>query len=97
MNTLTSDEVKLIKIWNRMNPVQKKKAVEIYERMSTNEPELMGVFPLFAALIPAAKKVFGGVKNLISKPKAPPPVQKTEIPWPLVIGGGALLLLLLTR
>jgi hypothetical protein len=36
--------------WGRMNEEQKRTALDLYDRMSGDEPELMGIFPFIAAI-----------------------------------------------
>jgi hypothetical protein len=93
-----------LEIWGNMSEEQKKDALDLYDRMEGDEPELMGLFPLLAAIVPAVKGAFRVGKKLVglvkkpAPPPPPPPPPKPKIPpAALAIGGGLLLLLMLTR
>lgn len=105
---LSARENQLLSIWNRMTPEARQNALSVYDRMQGDEPELMGIFPLLAALVPVAKKAFSLGKKAVGlikkKPAAvPEPTPKTTTgkklnipPAALAIGGGLLLVILLT-
>jgi hypothetical protein len=108
---LTPRENYLLDIWKSLPIEKKKEAVALYERMTGDEPELMGLFPLLAALVPVAKKAFSIGKKVVgairkkSPAQAPAPAPQKQsgfqfpsgIPPALLLGGGALLLILLLR